>query len=507
MDESTPLLSLSSESHVTVSSQWRHGQSLSMSSFVDVAAEDHADEESPSTLVPAGRNRRRSIAPGKITFELHPRLGIHCKLSAVAVNIALSVLLIVTQVSMNVTLPMFATALKTRIVCGRPRAVGDFYFLLVFSAFWMTTVYGLMAVLLRALNPQYPLVGSWQVQKYFALLGAANTVNGLLVAASSSEDRTPVFLQPVLQTALIPFTVLMSYLLLGKREGAARLIACLAVGVGVIVSTEPVMFNIDGLERGVADARPGHTSSLVHVAWSCVYLLGYLPIALAVVVQEKLLKMKEWRKPQANGSTAWCKATRVKIIQLLFWANLWTCGLYAVMFWADFIPGFGTVSTLGQFKNHMDDGFRCMVGLPRGPGAMYNESGNCQQAGDLPNAAELNPDPHCSLPAYYGWTFICSLIGCTMSAPLLIKYSSGAVYLVVVQALVTPLGAVFWFLFQLDPRARVHWKPTYHRHGSMFTLAGLLVVMLAVVCYEVIGHRQTKQAETLSPVHTDGTDL
>ncbi|XP_065182759.1 uncharacterized protein LOC135813609 isoform X2 [Sycon ciliatum] len=450
MDESTPLLSLSSESRLTVSSQWRHGQSLSMSSFVDVAAEDHADEESPSTLVPAGRNRRGIIAPGKITFALHPRLGIHCKLSAVAVNIALSVLLIVTQ---------------------------------------------------------YPLVGSWQVQKYFALLGAANTVNGLLVAASSSEDRTPVFLQPVLQTALIPFTVLMSYLLLGKREGSARLIACLAVVVGVIVSAEPVMFNIDGLGRGVADARPGHTSSLVHVAWSCVYLLGYLPIALAVVVQEKLLKMKEWRKPHANGSTAWCKAKRVKTIQLLFWANLWTCGLYAVMFWADFIPGFGTVSTLSQFKNHIDDGFRCMMGVPRGPGAMYNESGNCQQAGDLPNAAELNPDPHCSLPAYYGWVFTCSLIGCTMSAPLLIKYSSGAVYLVVVEALVTPLGAIFWFLFQLDPRARVHWKPTYHRHGSMFTLAGLLVVMLAVVCYEVIGHRQTKQAGTLSPVHTGSTDL
>ncbi|XP_065183625.1 uncharacterized protein LOC135814430 [Sycon ciliatum] len=439
---------------------------------------------------------------GRIVFQIAPRHGISFTLSAVAVNISLSILTVITQVGMTVTLPMYSTALESHLICGEQKAVGDVYFLLVFTAFWFVLFFGSFIGIARLLNPEFPL-GCSVSHFNRALLGSFNTLNGILIVFSSPEDRTPVFLQPLLSTIIIPFTVFFSYVILRKTESYPRLICCLIVIVGLIISTEPVIFNIDG--QGSSGSV--HTKPIVRFVWSCVFMIGFIPLAINNVVEEKILKKsaKKAAEAVADGGSAG-KDHDVNSLLLMFWINLWTFIMFVVMFWVDFIPVFGTVKGFHQFQEHMGDGMRCMFGSPRGPHDYYaNVSMNCSAT--LRDPVQFNPDPHCSLPVTYCWLFIVFYCLANLFSLMLIKYAAGAVYLVVVQGLITPLGAIFWYLFQMDANAHLKWKPVYYKSASTYTLIGLFMMVPAVIAYNVIGLRAAKKKQEGGRIHEVQDDV
>ena len=72
---------------------------------------------------------------------------------------------------------------------------------------------------------------------------------------------------------------------------------------------------------------------------------------------------------------------------------------------------------------------------------------------------------------------------------LLIKYAESSVYMVIVQALATPLGAFFWTLFQPSPT--FHWDPVFNL-ATAFILGGLAIMVPAAVMYNYFAAKEEK---------------
>ena len=63
---------------------------------------------------------------------------------------------------------------------------------------------------------------------------------------------------------------------------------------------------------------------------------------------------------------------------------------------------------------------------------------------------------------------------------LLIRYTDGANYLVIVQALATPIVAVFWSLFNY--KDGFHWQPHF-TVSTGFLFVGILIIVPCIIVY------------------------
>lgn len=100
-------------------------------------------------------------------------------------------------------------------------------------------------------------------------------------------------------------------------------------------------------------------------------------------------------------------------------------------------------------------------------------------------------DPACSDAVLYAILFIIGYCLANLFIFLLVRFAEGAVYAVIVQALVTPLGAIFWTLFMPDPS--FHWEPVFNL-ATAFVLGGLVIMVPAVVFYNYFGSQEAKKA-------------
>ena len=88
-------------------------------------------------------------------------------------------------------------------------------------------------------------------------------------------------------------------------------------------------------------------------------------------------------------------------------------------------------------------------------------------------------DASCGQVPALGAIFILSYCFTNMFNYFMIRYSE-AVYSVVVLALATPVGTIFWMFF--SPTPYIHWQPTFNT-SSIFLVVGLLIMMPAVAAY------------------------
>ena len=101
-------------------------------------------------------------------------------------------------------------------------------------------------------------------------------------------------------------------------------------------------------------------------------------------------------------------------------------------------------------------------------------------------------DPSCYTAVSHSIIFIFSYCLANLFNFLLVRFAEGAVYLVIVQALTTPLGAFFWTLFQPSPT--FHWGPVFNL-ATAFILGGLVIMVPAVVMYNYFSARESKMEE------------
>lgn len=80
--------------------------------------------------------------------------------------------------------------------------------------------------------------------------------------------------------------------------------------------------------------------------------------------------------------------------------------------------------------------------------------------------------------------YIVSYASTTVFSVLLIRFTDGAVFTVIVMALVTPLSTLFWNLFSATPQ--FHWEPFFDP-ATILLLLGLCIMMPAVILYTYFG--------------------
>ena len=76
---------------------------------------------------------------------------------------------------------------------------------------------------------------------------------------------------------------------------------------------------------------------------------------------------------------------------------------------------------------------------------------------------------------------------------LLTRYSEGAIYTAIVNALVTPTGALWWSIFSSEPH--FHWAPGFTT-TTAYTLAGLAIMVPSVVTYNIFSIQDERTEES-----------
>nr|KAG5702492.1 hypothetical protein BaRGS_015124 [Batillaria attramentaria] len=116
--------------------------------------------------------------------------------------------IVLMNVMMNVSLPIFAGTME---VVG-----GDTYVVLLYGAMTFPVVLAAMTLALKVTVDRSLSLKPTSAWRTFFLLGLCNTLNGVGVVFASPPDRTAPYLQGILATIQIPFTVFCRFLILRK---------------------------------------------------------------------------------------------------------------------------------------------------------------------------------------------------------------------------------------------------------------------------------------------------
>nr|XP_054750621.1 uncharacterized protein LOC129256445 [Lytechinus pictus] len=368
-----------------------------------------------------------------------------CRLRLTVLNIFLTIMTVLSSLMMAITLPLFSASMVTE-------SSTDEYPVLFFTALWFPIFFLGLVAINKLIDPEMSLKSTVS-HRVMAMVGGMNSLNGLLVVYASDPERTSPQLQAILGTSVIPFTVISRYIILRKGVSRARLVCTGIVLIGLFISLEPVIFSIDQPDSGSGGGGGGggHGTSVAQVLWPFVFALGFLPLGILNTLIERELKRDQ---------------TQSLVFQT--WVQFYSTIIICLLFWTDFIPGFGAASNPSEFWDNLKHGFNCMYGQ----------------------------NPTCSDAVLYAILFIISYCLANLFIFLLVRFAEGAVYLVIVQALVTPLGAIFWTLFNPDPS--FHWKPVFNL-ATAFVLGGLVIMVPAVVFYNYFGNREAKEEEKKHP--------
>ena len=414
---------------------------------------------------------RSTEKPDSVTFTV--TTNFHIQIPLTVVNILLSILNIVSQVGMTVTLPLFTTALGTHKACGvYGKAIAGPYFVLFFTALWFPVVFFAWVFIAKFLNRNFSLRLNSSMG-FVVLLGFLNAMNGVLVVYSSPSDRTPQYLQPILSSSVIPFTVILRYLILRKGISGGRLVATFIVLIGLIICLEPTIFQLGQDNKTTANRTAGT------IIWPIIFCVGFIPLGLSNVIQER--QVKKGDQSQSSGG-------RGEVHSLLFqaWLQLFNFVFLAAVFFLDFIPHFGASANFDEFSQNMRWGWNCEFGQA--------PKFNCSPTDPMPNDP-YGPDEHCSLIIGRTWYFTIFYCLSNLIGLMLIKYAEGAVYLVIVNALITPVGTFFLTLFQLEnDTGKFYWKPEVDV-ATWYALAGVFLMVPAVIWYNYLGNREKKEKE------------
>nr|XP_034316088.1 uncharacterized protein LOC117685718 [Crassostrea gigas] len=122
--------------------------------------------------------------------------------------------------------------------------------------------------------------------KIIFALGLFTALNGILVVFASPSDRTLGYLQGILSTTVIPYTILCRLIFLRKGISAVRTLCTCLVMAGLFITAEPQIFGINTDD----DSNTANESTSARILWPLCFALGFLPIRLMNVICEKELK-------------------------------------------------------------------------------------------------------------------------------------------------------------------------------------------------------------------------
>ena len=137
-------------------------------------------------------------SPGSLTI-----FGI--KIPLQLFNGLLAGITVVTNVGLVVTLTLYAKSLDQK---------SDIYSILMFNAVLFPIILFAIALIQKSTVEKDMILVPWKQWKIISYTGVLNAFNALLVIYTSDPSRTPAYLQAILMTTTIPYTVVCRYIML-----------------------------------------------------------------------------------------------------------------------------------------------------------------------------------------------------------------------------------------------------------------------------------------------------
>jgi len=354
----------------------------------------------------------------------------------VCANLFFSFFAVVGTVGQNVSLPLWVDSTNGNL---SGRSV-DSYFVLSFASLSFVVIFGLGTLFIRIYSPQD--IG--ETEKRFPqfllfLIGLCDALNGAVIVFASKGSRTPPYLQAILGNFGIPLTILFRVLILRKRPTLLKLLCGLAVVVGLFVCLIPTIFPS-------VDPKAEKTKSEAHgvsrVLWPLIFMLGFVPATVMNVISERGVKMEN-------------KTSRRKInlVYFLFWTSLYQLICVALLFWLDILPWYGNVDSISEFGRNWWFGVQCFFG-----------AAGCDSTSGI-----------------RGTMFILMYVCAYAGTANLLRHTEGATWASIVVSLVTPLGFLFWTLFNESP---FKWQPECHV-STWFSIGALAILVPAIFVYNM----------------------
>ncbi len=226
------------------------------------------------------------------------------------------------------------------------------------------------------------LVGSPRMHFLSALVGIFDASNGILIVFSSIASRTPAPLQSLLVNTSIPFTVLLSRVILGTRPTKSRMLGVILAVGGVVISLVPLFVRMH---------QGKETDTVQHWYWPVLFIAGVIPGAAMNVIQARVnveyqtkfgahmsvFVFQVRRVVQVAGGRArsasiahvcasrharktWTKPVPPPPVSdpLQALESLYQTIFFVLCFWVNFVPGFG-IFTFHTWSESMSAGFKC----------------------------------------------------------------------------------------------------------------------------------------------------
>jgi drug/metabolite transporter (DMT)-like permease len=241
-------------------------------------------------------------------------------------------------------------------------------------------------------HQEYGYVEHWKL----FIIGFLDSLKGLLIFFSGYQ--TPATLQPILTNVAIPFTFIVSYIIMRYKFKTSLFIgdlsAALIVIIGVIVSLIPTFIKIS-------------KGDLVGVSaiWPFIYVIGILPAALMNILLEKFTKnIKNIDYFDMNG---W-----ISIYQFI------TCCFFV---WLNFI--FPTdLHNFSDIGREFDNTFKCLLALD---------------------------DEKCKMSLIDTCIFVTAYIGTYLSTSILLKMIT-SIFVSLINVCVTPTSSILFSIIGMD---------------------------------------------------------
>ena len=172
----------------------------------------------------------------------------------------------------------------------------------------------------------------------FVVMAAMDALAGFLAAMGAVYTSGAV--QQLLNQTLIPFTMLMSFIMLGRPSTMSHVFGALIILFGVGVVLAPHMVGATETEHGTM-----HTHTLVLVS-SIVYCMANLPTSIAFVYKEFGFK-----------------DLNIHPVHLTQWVSIYQCVFGILLMPLQLVPGLGSENgmTLQQSRDGLKFGWACFL--------------------------------------------------------------------------------------------------------------------------------------------------
>ncbi|XP_067659081.1 crt homolog 1-like [Haliotis asinina] len=360
-------------------------------------------------------------------------------LSINAKSIILSLFALLGHLGTSLVLPIWSSTFDK---IGSDVFVGQFV-----DTFWELLILSAVYLGWKFFDRELPLRPTVSL-KSLAIYGFTNALTGAFIVFASLPERTPPYLQSIIGSSLIPFTVMCRYIMLRKGVSLRRAVCIIIAMIGLFITMEPRIWGLKG-SSGTGSSKGSDTvvSPVGRILWPLSFCFGFVPDAVNRVITEQELK-----RPQAQT------------VNFLVYAQLSALVFVVLLFWADLIPGFGMADSFQELLRRFSLGMRCSV----------STATSCQH---LSLKVVLMISAHC-----VGYLFHF----------LLIKHAEGAILASLVQAMRTPIASIFWTLYHYNEDLDLlYWSPEFNI-TTCFLIGGLIIVMPAMLVYNYFSNEEMK---------------